>query len=184
MTDAQTEIPAFTNAPVTTDALPDARQLETNPLSPKYRTLNLAIVTVVFSVLCIVATIVRFQQFVPVADGLEKAYPFVMVVLVFLGTTSFLYHLFADPLIRFAVREQDLILQKGLIFRAVVCQPILRVQHIELKRGPLDRMAGMAKLQVYSAGGSAHTFEIPGLPVERARQLRQFILDHKDLDAR
>lgn len=174
----------FSNAPVTPDALPEAQALDTQSLSPHYRPLNLAIVTVVFSLLCIALTVVRYQQFVPVAEGLIKAYPYVLVIVVFLGTSSFLYHVFADPLIRFAVREQDLILQKGLFFRATVCQPILRVQHIELKRGPLDRMAGMAKLQVFSAGGSAHTFEIPGLPVARARQLRQFILDHKDLDAR
>ncbi|WP_414828325.1 PH domain-containing protein [Alteromonas sp. H39] len=180
----QQDTPAFSNSLVTPEALPDARALETLPLSPHYRTLNLAIVTVVFALLLIGVSVVRFQQFVPVAEGLVKAYPFVLVILAALGILSFLYHVFADPLIRYAVREQDLILQNGLFFRATVCQPILRVQHIELKRGPLDRMAKMAKLQVYSAGGSAHTFEIPGLPEARARQLRQFILDHKDLDAR
>lgn len=184
MTDTQPDALPFSNALVTPDALPDAQTLETNPLSPHYRTLNLAIVSVVFSLLLIAITVVRFQQFIPAAEGLVKVYPFVVVILAALGVLSFLYHVFADPLIRYAVREQDLILQKGLFFRATVCQPILRVQHIELKRGPLDRIANMAKLQVYSAGGSAHTFEIPGLPVTRAQQLRQFILDHKDLDAR
>lgn len=184
MNDTNTDTQPFSNALVTPDLLPNAQVLETNPLSPHYQTINLAIVGVVFSLLLIVISVARFQQFIPVPDGLVSAYPFVIVVVAVLGVLSFLYHIFADPLIRYAVREQDLILQKGLFFRATVCQPILRVQHIELKRGPLDRMASMAKLQVYSAGGSAHTFEIPGLPVERARQLRQFILDHKDLDAR
>jgi hypothetical protein len=36
-------------------------------------------------------------------------------------------------------------------------------------------------LQVFSAGGDMHTFQIPGLPVETAQQLRHFILQHKDI---
>jgi membrane protein YdbS with pleckstrin-like domain len=62
-----------------------------------------------------------------------------------------------------------------------VIQPLSRIQHIELKRGPLERSAGLATSHVYSAGGGAHTFEIPGLPVEQAQGLRQFILQHQDL---
>ena len=60
-------------------------------------------------------------------------------------------------------------------------QPITRIQHIELKRGPIERKVGLARLQVFSAGGEMHTFEIPGLPLETAQQLRQFILQHKDM---
>jgi membrane protein YdbS with pleckstrin-like domain len=70
------------------------------------------------------------------------------------------------------------------VFRGLSCQPILRVQHVEVKRGPFDRWAGLAKLQVFSAGGEMHTFEIPGLPLERAQRIRQYILDHKDVSAR
>ena len=89
-------------------------------------------------------------------------------------------HFFADPLIKYALREQDLSLQSGLVFRSLSCQPILRVQHVELKRGPIDRKVGLAKLQVFSAGGALHTFEIPGLPIEDAESIRQFIISHKD----
>lgn len=83
----------------------------------------------------------------------------------------------------FALREQDLSYASGLIFKKVVTQPILRIQHIELKRGPVARKIGLASLQVFSAGGSLHTFEIPGLPLKTAEAIRHFILQHKDINA-
>ncbi len=178
------EIHDFSNEPVSPCQLPDAREVETNPISPRFRMINLVTVGVVFSFLCMVFSIAHVQPWLPIPKQLHSIYPFAVSIAAFIGVWSFVYHWFADPLIRYAIRQQDLILQKGLIFRNVTCQPILRIQHIELKRGPLDRAAGLAKLQVFSAGGSAHTFEIPGLPVAQALQLRQFILDHKDLDAR
>jgi hypothetical protein len=91
------------------------------------------------------------------------------------------YHIFADPIIQYAVREQDIHFQAGLFFRRLVSQPILRVQHIELKRGPIERKANLATLQVFSAGGVSHTFEIPGLEYHTAISLRKFIINHKDL---
>jgi uncharacterized protein len=82
---------------------------------------------------------------------------------------------------RYALREQDLHFLSGLVFRKIVSQPISRIQHIELKRGPFERRAGLATLEVYSAGGSQHTFEVPGLEVANAEHIRQYILQHQAL---
>jgi len=70
----------------------------------------------------------------------------------------------------------------GLIFKKTVTQPILRIQHIELKQGPIDRKLKLANIQAFSAGGATHTFEIPGLEIKKAEALRQFVLDHKDMN--
>ncbi|MDG1254053.1 MAG: PH domain-containing protein, partial [Glaciecola sp.] len=79
------------------------------------------------------------------------------------------------------VREQDITLFKGLIFRKVITQPICRIQHIEVKRGPIDRKVNLAKLHVYSAGDIAQTFEIPGLDFTLANSIRNELLAHKDM---
>lgn len=94
---------------------------------------------------------------------------------------SVIYHYFADPKKKYAIREHDIHFQTGWIFQKRTSQPIMRIQHIEIERGPIERKAGLATLQVFSAGGANHTFEIPGLVHEKAIELRQFILDHKDV---
>ena len=175
---------SFSNTPVASDSLPDIWSLETTAVSPRYRLLNLATVAAFFAGMVAIITVLRFQPWFGLSAELQAAYPRAVSVVSAVGLIWFMYHFFADLCVRYALREQDLVLHKGLIFKSISCQPILRIQHIELKRGPLERMAGLARLQVYSAGGAGHTFEIPGLPVSRAQQLRQFILSHKELDAK
>ncbi|QPG06229.1 PH domain-containing protein [Salinimonas marina] len=176
--------PPFSNTPVAPDSLPDIWTLQTSAVSPRYRQLNLTTVAVIFSGLLVIITGFRFQPWFGLTAELQAAYPRACMLLAAVGLVWFVYHFFADLRVRYALREQDLVLHKGLIFKSISCQPILRIQHIELKRGPLERLAGLASLQVFSAGGAGHTFEIPGLPVARAQQLRQFILSHKELDAK
>ncbi|MBU3021446.1 PH domain-containing protein [Aestuariibacter sp. A3R04] len=175
---------AFSNQQVGMNKLPEIEHQLFEPLSPAYRKLNLMVTTVIFSVLALLVSAIRFQPFVELPEPLKFAYPIVLGGILGIGTLSFMYHWFADKRILYALREQDLSLQKGLFFRSLACQPVLRIQHIELKRGPLDRLVGLAKLQVFSAGGAGHTFEIPGLAVSQAQKIRQFILAHKDVGAR
>ena len=175
---------AFSNQQVVSGNLPDLENQVFEPLSPAYRKLNLIVTVVLFTGLALIVSAVRFQPFAELPEPLMFAYPIIVAVIASIGVLAFLYHWFADKRIAYALREQDLSLQKGLFFRSLACQPVLRIQHIELKRGPLDRMAGLAKLQVFSAGGAGHTFEIPGLAVPEAQKIRQFILAHKDVGAR
>lgn len=171
---------AFTNNAV---ALPEIsiHELPLTPVSPKYRIINIAL-NILFTVLAILALgIVDAAVFAQRPLWLLENNIFLYVAILFLSFLSITYHYFADPIVQYAIREQDIHFQAGLFFRKLVSQPILRVQHIELKRGPIERKAGLATLQVFSAGGVSHTFEIPGLDYEKAISLRKFIINHKDL---
>ncbi len=86
----------------------------------------------------------------------------------------------ADPRKAYLLREHDCSYRRGIIFKKNTTQPIVRIQHVEINQGPLERKYNLASLAVYSAGGSAHTFLIPGLDHERAKAMRQFILSHKE----
>ena len=182
--DAQANNVYFSNQQIMQADIPLLELLKLEPISAKYRTVNLILVSVLTLIVVGFVSLLRFNPFFTLPEDLIYAYPFVIGVIGFLGAIWFTYHFFADTKIKYAVREQDISKQAGLVFRNLSCQPILRVQHVEVKRGPLDRWAGLAKLQVFSAGGEMHTFEIPGLPLESAEHLRQYILDHKDVSAR
>lgn len=174
----------FSNQVIDPASLPPFMDLPTEPVSPRYRVLNLALIAGGAALLLLVLSVLRWQPWLALPSHWQSAYPLLVTVIAGVASVLFGYHWLADKRIRFCVREQDLVLQKGLIFKQIACQPILRVQHIELKRGPFERLAGLATLQVFSAGGAMHTFEIPGLPLAQAQQLRQFILNHKELDAK
>ncbi len=78
--------------------------------------------------------------------------------------------------IRFAVRERDVIVKKGIFWNKETIQPIKRIQHVEQAQGPVDKRFGLHKLKLYSAGTGHMSFEIPGLEEATAERIKAFIL--------
>ncbi len=173
---------AFTNTSITSESLPRIAELEFQPISSIYRQTNLYINVVFTLFLVTLLFVIQWQKLWPLSNDITDLFNGLMLAILILGGLSTVYTLFADKQKFYALRQQDLSYRSGLLFRKTVSQPMLRIQHVELKRGPIDRKVGLAKLQVFSAGGAMHTFEIPGLPLASAESIRQFILDHKDVN--
>lgn len=170
---------SFANENVNTENLPQLSELDYQFLSAKYAPTNLIIGIVTLFILLFIATFIYYQPFFTLPNKLANAIPYIGAILLIIGSLQIPLGYWADLKKRYALRQLDLHYASGLFFRKIVSQPITRIQHVELKRGPIDRKVGLAKLQVFSAGGSLHTFEIPGIALERAQQIRQFILQHK-----
>ncbi|WP_158970000.1 PH domain-containing protein [Paraglaciecola sp. L3A3] len=171
----------FSNQTINCDLIPQIEVLEQTCLSDKYVRINLAIHAVVICTILIIGCCLYIQPYIDLPEGLLTALPYITLGVLVLGVLLGYYNYQADLHKRYALRELDLHYSSGLFFRKTVSQPITRIQHIELKRGPIERKTDLASLQVFSAGGAMHTFEIPGLPLTTAQQLRQFILEHKDV---
>ncbi len=169
------------NKQVDLDGLTALESMDMKALSPKYRRLNIQISFAFWGGLAAVLGLVLLQPFFELPAFFNDHAWIAISVLLFLMTWSVIYHYFADPKKKYAIREHDIHFQTGWIFQKRSSQPIMRIQHIEIERGPIERKAGLATLQVFSAGGANHTFEIPGLVHDKAIELRQFILDHKDV---
>jgi len=155
--------------------------MKLHSLSPKYLSLSIITTLIVSFIVAVVVVLVAIQPFFSMPQKFLDNYYIGLLVLAFLTIWSVLHSVLAFPKKKYALREFDVHYQSGLIFFRTVSQPIMRIQHIEIERGPIERSAGLATLQVYSAGGSGHTFEIPGLELAKAIELRQFILNHKDV---
>ncbi|MEM7347969.1 MAG: PH domain-containing protein, partial [Chloroflexota bacterium] len=76
----------------------------------------------------------------------------------------------------YAIRERDIIYKSGLIWQSTTAVPFNRVQHSAVQQGPIARYFGLATLYIYTAGGSGSDLTIPGLSLERAQQIKDFIL--------
>ena len=71
----------------------------------------------------------------------------------------------------YAERDEDLLIRRGILFRALVVVPYGRMQLVDVQAGPLDRWGGIAKLQLHTAAASTNAV-IPGLTPEEAARLR------------
>jgi len=163
-----------------TKQLPTLAGLTPQPLARNYAQVSKYVALSITLLLIVIGSAIAYQPLFPVPERAQRVIVFVNIVIGAIGFLSAYIGAAADKRKWYALRELDVSFHSGLIFKNTVTQPILRIQHVELKRGPIDRKVGFAKLQVFSAGGALHTFEIPGLPLAEAEQVRQFILTHKD----
>ena len=64
---------------------------------------------------------------------------------------------------------------RGWLFHTDTVVPFVRVQHIDVTRGPFDKMFGTASLVVHTAGTHNSIVVLPGLSPERAAEIREAI---------
>lgn len=72
----------------------------------------------------------------------------------------------------YEVREDSLYLERGVVTRVRTVVPYVRIQHVDARRGPLERVFGLATTVVYTAGSRGADVSIPGLTPERAEDLQ------------
>ncbi|MDO3382184.1 PH domain-containing protein [Gilvimarinus algae] len=78
---------------------------------------------------------------------------------------------------QYLLRELDVHKSTGYWWHATVSAGHNRIQHIEVTQGPLERVYGLSKLVLYTAGGGQSDIKIPGLPSETAKRLKNYLTD-------
>ena len=73
----------------------------------------------------------------------------------------------------YELREDSLYLVRGVLTRRDTSVPFVRVQHVDTRRSPTERLAGLASVVVYTAGSRGADITVPGLTPERAEELRE-----------
>ena len=72
---------------------------------------------------------------------------------------------------------------RGWLFHADTVVPFVRVQHIDVIRGPVDKMFGTASLVIHTAGTHNSIVTVPGLSPDRAAEIREAIRSEIRSDA-
>ena len=72
---------------------------------------------------------------------------------------------------------------RGWLFHTDTVVPFVRVQHIDVTRGPVDKLFGTATLVVHTAGTHNSVVVLPGLSPERAAEIRDAIRGEIRADA-
>lgn len=78
--------------------------------------------------------------------------------------------------IGYALRDDDLVLRRGLMWQRFTAVPYGRMQLVDVNRGPLDRVLGMSELKFVTAAASTNV-RIPGIPFTDADELRDRLVE-------
>lgn len=72
----------------------------------------------------------------------------------------------------YEVRDDALYLERGVLTEVRTVVPYVRLQHVDVSRGPLERGLGLASVVVYTAGSRGADVTVPGLAPEDAKALQ------------
>ena len=84
--------------------------------------------------------------------------------------------------LRYRLGETRLQVVRGWLFHRDTIVPLVRVQHLDVTRGPLDKLFGTASLVIHTAGTHNSIVILPGLAPERASEMRDAIREHVRTD--
>jgi hypothetical protein len=71
----------------------------------------------------------------------------------------------------YAERPDDLLVRHGLLYRRLSIVPYGRMQFVDVTAGPLERLLGLATVQLHTAAAATDA-RIPGLTAAEAARLR------------
>jgi membrane protein YdbS with pleckstrin-like domain len=174
---------SFSNVQLDPDELPRFEAVRLDRLSPKYAPLVLG-VSIAFWSIVLLLVLLTAAFIDPIGQVLFSvaALPFfaagavLLAWLIWVGWKS-------ASVIRYAVRDHDVIVQTGIFWRKETIQPIVRIQHVEQAQGPLEKRFGLYTLKLFSAGTGHVTFQIPGLSARTAARLKRFLLEKTQSNA-
>lgn len=161
----------FSNFQLDVASLPKFEEVNLQPISKKYLVklqVGTTISLLFFGIGLIVAynfVPAEFQRFI-IAAG-------VFILLIF--AWSFFNNIMYVKRSGYALREQDIIFQRGFLFERTTIVPFNRIQHVSVERTFLDKILNISTLKVFTAGGSGSDINIPGIYPDTATSVKEEI---------
>ncbi|MFD1722285.1 PH domain-containing protein [Amnibacterium endophyticum] len=81
--------------------------------------------------------------------------------------------------IGWVLREDDLVVRRGLLLSRLVAVPYGRMQLVDVNRGPVAQLLGLAELRLVTAA-AASDVTLPGLPEAEAIRLRDALVERAE----
>ena len=161
----------FSNETIDTTTLPRYEKVELTKLHPKYWKEILLSRGLLFVVLAIAvgAGLYFVEEIKQEKTVVVLGYVVFAVLFFFFSRLAFLKK-------AYAFRTHDVIFRSGIIATNTMVIPYNRVQHVALHEGLFARIFGLAKVEIFTAGGVASDLAIPGIAKEEAENIKQLLM--------
>ena len=161
----------FTNETINTTRLPKYEEVEFSVLHANYWKIILISLSVFFLIAGIGLGLALYfnHRLAVFTTELSIAYVVLVFIVLFFSRLSFKKK-------GFAFRKHDVLFRHGIIATNTLVIPYNRVQHVALHEGLLSRFFGLAKIEIFTAGGSSSDIEIPGISKEQAENIKQLLM--------
>ncbi|GAB3722267.1 PH domain-containing protein [Flavobacterium koreense] len=163
----------FTNEVIDTKQLPRYEEVQLTPLHPKY----LKVVLINSSLFIAVLVIGYFLLLIFDKENISPKFSIQLAIaVVVVSILKLFFSILGFKKKAYAFRNHDVIYRSGIISTNTMVIPYNRVQHVALHEGFVSRIFGLAKVEIFTAGGSSSDLEIPGIEKEEAENIKQLLM--------
>lgn len=163
----------FTNDTIDTSQLPKFEEVAFTALHPKYFKVVLINLLIVIGLLILVPALVSILK-PELFSG--RIWMILGIVIPIVSTLIVAFSIIGFKKKGFAFRNHDVLFRHGIIATNTIVIPYNRVQHVALHEGLVSRYFGLAKIEIFTAGGSSSDIEIPGIEKEQAENIKQLLM--------
>ncbi|MDT8437989.1 MAG: PH domain-containing protein [Wenzhouxiangellaceae bacterium] len=163
---------SFENPQTPSEALPDYRALVFEPVAAGFRG-YVAVTTLVYWLPP--SLFVGLGNLIPGVTLLPGLVGPAIVLLI--GLLVGMYRGLDADRRGWALRAHDIAARSGIVWRSITVLPFARIQHVETTSGPLERRRGLARLKLFTAGGSSADLTLIGLDATTADRLREHLAE-------
>lgn len=162
----------FENLEIHSSDLPDFKSVDLESIQKRFKKQIWLNELAIFIILFAIPIVSLFFDGIPIWIPIT-----VLVLLSIIFTLRSIEIEKGFPLKKFGVRQHDMIYQSGFFHFTETVVPYNRIQHVEIKQGPLSRLFSLYSLRLYTAGASSGDLIIDGLEKSTAQKLKAKVLD-------
>ena len=134
-----------------------------------------------------IALLLNKLIFIP--EGMQNAKMIVLAVVILILINATISPYFRFHRYRYSINEESIDIKEGYLFVKRQIVPIERLHKLEMQKGPIDRICGVAKLIVTTAGGDVTIRFVDDDKVEQMaeflkRRINQIVIEQRDEDGR
>ncbi|PRZ20660.1 PH domain-containing protein [Flavobacterium granuli] len=161
----------FSNETIDTTELPKFEAVQFSVLSASYWKVIVINILMLFLVLGTGFSLLLFYNEEVKFFSVEISLLFVVLLLL-----TFIFSRISFKKKGFAFREHDVLFRSGMMATNTIIIPYNRIQHVALHEGFVSRYFGLAKIEIFTAGGSSSDLEVPGIAIEQAEKIKQLLM--------
>ena len=163
----------FTNETIDTANLPKYEEVAFTSLHPNYKKVVLLNVSLLSCILFFgFGSVAFFKNDEFTQNNLIAIGSLLALVIVLI----FFFSLLSYRKKGFAFRNHDVLFRSGIIATSTMVIPYNRIQHVSLHEGLVSRYFGLAKIEIFTAGGNSSDIEIPGIEKSQAEDIKQLLM--------
>lgn len=134
------------------------------------------ITTVIISTILIGGKILFLNKVL--GDNINKINPYINVtIVIIIGLmilNTIIYPVIEYKQWYYIITKDKVEFSEGIFFKERTIIPIVRIQHIKINEGPINRLLNLANIKIHTAGG---VHKIPNIDREKAEEISHYLKD-------